>query len=372
MYEPWWKRFDWPLAAASGLLLIIGLAMLASSTLGTDQPYLKSQLLFAAVSLVAAAAILILGYSWLLRWAPVWYGGVLLLLGIVALAGHITRGAASWLTLGPFTLQPSELAKLALILMIAWMVEYAWRQQWSAWRMFVAISGLALPCLALVAWQPDMGTAAVLAVGWLTAVWLSPVDKRILLALTLAVMLIGGLSWTVMKPYQRARITTFLNPSASPLGSGYNVLQSQIAVGSGGWLGRGWGRGTQSHLNFLPEHHTDFIFASLSEEFGFAGAMLVVLLFGVVVWRGVTIAWRAADRPVVILVSCITLIIIFQAGVNMAMNVGLAPVTGIPLPLVSYGGSSLLTTIMCLAVLESVALASPRRLPTKQIDRHYG
>lgn len=362
MYEPWWKRFDWPLAVAGGLLLLIGLAMLASSTLGTDQPYFRNQLLFALFSIVVGSLLGLLGHKWALRWAPVWYGAIVVLLLTVTAFGRITRGAASWLTIGPFALQPSELAKLALVLMMAWFVGLAWRRQWNVWRMFVGMSFISLPLLLLVVMQPDLGTATVLATGWLVCVWLSPVNKRVLIALLAGLLLIGMAAWGVMEPYQRSRITTFLNPSASPLGAGYNVLQSQIAVGSGGWLGRGWGRGTQSHLNFLPEHHTDFIFASLSEEFGFFGAMLVVVLFGVVLWRGVAIAWLCQDRQTVILVGGLTFLIIFQAVVNMAMNVGLAPVTGIPLPLVSYGGSSLLTTMLSLALLQSISLTV--RLPS--------
>jgi rod shape determining protein RodA len=221
--------------------------------------------------------------------------------------------------------------------------------------------GIAIPLLALVVIQPDLGTASVLAFGWLVCLWLSPINKRYLMGMVGVVALIAVLVWLIMEPYQKARLTTFLNPSASPLGAGYNVLQSQIAVGSGHWFGQGWGRGTQSHLNFLPEHHTDFIFASLSEEFGFVGALVVVLLYGIILWRGLRLAWRARDRTTVILASGITLTLLFQALVNMAMNVGLAPVTGIPLPLVSYGGSSLLTTICSIAVLESISLQEDYR-----------
>ena len=361
MIEPWWKRFDWWIAGAGGLLLIIGLAMLASSTLGTEQPYFRSQGIFSLVGLLMFTVILLLGYRWLVRWAPVWYVAVFVLLASVTLFGQITRGASSWLTLGPFSLQPSELAKLALILAMAWFVQFAWARQWSATRVLAASIGLLLPVAGLVILQPDLGTATVLAVGWLTCVWLSPISKRHLLILAMVVVVGALAAWAIMEPYQRSRLTTFLNPQASPLGAGYNVLQSQIAVGSGGWFGRGWGRGTQSHLNFLPEHHTDFIFASLSEEFGFAGSMVVLLLFGVLLWRGVSLAWQIEDRPTVILVSGITLMLLFQAVVNMAMNVGLAPITGIPLPLVSYGGSSLITTMMSLAILESVALSGDKR-----------
>lgn len=341
--------------------MIIGVAMLISSTLGTQEPYANNQILFAIVSMAVAVALVLAGYRWLLEWAPIWYGAVLLLLGLVAIFGKVTRGAASWLAIGPFTLQPSELAKLALVVMLAWLAGYGWNRHWSTLKLFAMMVATAVPSLILVVIQPDMGTATVLAFGWLVCLWLSPINKRYLISMVGVVVLVAALAWLVMEPYQKARLTTFLNPSASPLGAGYNVLQSQIAVGSGQWFGQGWGRGTQSHLNFLPEHHTDFIFASLSEEFGFIGALVVVLLYGVVLWRGLNLAWHATDRTTVILASGITLTLLFQALVNMAMNVGLAPVTGIPLPLVSYGGSSLLTTICSIAVLESISLQERRR-----------
>lgn len=356
MYSPWWKRFDWPLAIASLLLLVIGLTMLASATLGTGEPYFTHQLLFAVASIGAAITVIILGYRWMLRWSSVWYGLVTFLLLLVVIFGAVTRGASSWLSIGPFALQPSELAKLALILLMAYVVGQAWQRDWDTRRLLLWMIGLTLPMVGLVMLQPDLGTATVLMVGWLACVWLSPVSRKVLVALLLSVVVVCAVGWLVLAPYQRDRLTTFLNPAASPLGAGYNVLQAQIAVGSGQWLGKGWGRGTQSHLNFLPEHHNDFIFASLSEEFGFAGAMTVLVLYGIIVWRGIRIAWMAEDRPSVIIASSITLIIVWQAAVNMAMNIGLAPVTGIPLPLVSYGGSSLLTTFLCLAVLESIAL----------------
>ncbi len=356
MYDSWLKRFDWPLLVASGLLLLIGLAMQASSTLGTDEPYFHNQIIFAVFSLVGAAVLLMTGYRTIWQFSPAWYGVILLLLVLVAVTGRISHGAESWLSIGSFTLQPSELAKLAIVMMMAWLVSRGWDRQWSMWRQFGIMAGTALPLIGLVVVQPDLGTATVMAVAWLACVWLSPVEKRVLLTLVGLVVVVGVAAWLVMAPYQRARITTFLDPGASPLGAGYNVLQSQIAVGSGQWLGQGWGRGTQSHLNFLPEHHTDFIFASLCEEFGLVGGLLVLGLFGVILWRGTIIAWRAKERSTVILAGGIVLTLLFQALVNMAMNVGLAPVTGIPLPLVSYGGSSLLTTVLSIAVLESIAL----------------
>jgi rod shape determining protein RodA len=357
MFEPWWKRFDWLLAIATICLLLTGLAMILSSVLGTDQPYARNQLLFSVVSLAAGGALLMMGYRWLLQWAPVWYGLVLALLVFLAIFGRITRGAASWLSIGPFALQPSEVAKLALVLMLAWLVGQAFNRAWSMWRLFAMMTLASLPLIGLIVIQPDLGTGAILMLAWLVCLWLSPVNKRILLSLVGLIVVGTIVGWLTLHQYQRARITTFLNPSASPLGAGYNVLQSQIAVGSGGWFGQGWGRGTQSHLNFLPEHHTDFIFASLSEEFGFVGALAVLVLYGIILWRGLRLAWHAPDRSTIILVSGITLTIIVQALINMAMNIGLSPVTGVPLPLVSYGGSSLLTTVASLAVLESVALS---------------
>jgi rod shape determining protein RodA len=364
MGHHWWKKIDWYLAVAGAVLLGMGLTMLASSTLGTDLPYLRNQVLFSVIGIVASGSVIILGHEWFIRWSIWLYAAIVTLLIILAGFGRITRGASSWFDIGPFSLQPSEFAKVILLLLIAWLVHKAVTNHWSRRRLFLWMGIALLPLLVLVAVQPDLGTASVLLAGWLMCAWLSPISRKALVGLGAGLLVAAVGLWLLMAPYQRERLVTFIDPAASPLGAGYNVLQSQIAVGSGGLLGRGWGRGTQSHLNFLPEHHTDFIFASLSEEFGFAGAFVMVVLFGVVVWRVLWLMWHSEDVAHVVLAGGILATLFFQATINMAMNIGLAPVTGVPLPLVSYGGSSLLTTCLMIGLLQSMyAHASTRRHP---------
>jgi rod shape determining protein RodA len=361
--EPWWKRLDWWLVTAMFVLLIMGLTMIASSTLGTSQTYFANQLLFSFVGVTLFVFIVRLPVELFIQSAPVFYGLSVLLLLIVDVFGKVTHGASSWLYLGPFALQPSELSKLGLALMLALLVKLRDQYSWSEWRYIgLSVAALLFP-LALTVIQPDFGSGAVLLVMWLVAIWVGGLSKRIVGLLAGSVILVGFLGWFRLEAYQQQRIFTFLNPTASPLGSGYNVLQSMIAVGSGRFFGQGWGRGTQGHLQFLPERHTDFIFAMLSEEWGFIGSIIIVSCFFIIAWRCLSLMWRSASSSLVLVASLSTMIL-FQAVVNIAMNIGIAPVTGIPLPLVSYGGSSLLTVLASFALLLSLALEpdNPKQL----------
>ena len=354
MRTAWWKQYDWLLIGSVLALVGLGLIMLLSVTIGTDQPYARNQMVFAAAGVAVFVVISRIDYRLMTQFSPLAYGACLLLLILVAGFAQITRGAASWLDLGFFSLQPSEFMKLALILLTAYVWAKAADRLWSGYRLLAAYILALLPPLVLILLQPDLGTALVMVAAWLGCVWMSSVSKRLLLGLAVGALSLLAVGWLFLAPYQHQRIATFINPAADPLGHGYNVLQSIIAVGSGGWWGQGWGRGTQSHLNFLPEHHTDFIFASLSEELGFAGAILVLVLYGVIFWRGTRIIWRSNSQREVIIVGGILAMLMVRTGINIAMNVGLAPVTGIPLPLVSYGGSSLLITLASLGVIHSI------------------
>lgn len=349
----WWKKWDWWLIGAMSLLICLSLIMLLSITIGSDQPYARNQVMFAVVGTVIFIVISKLDYHWLVQLAPIFYAACMLLLVVVAIFAQITRGAASWIDLGPFSLQPSEFLKLALVLFMAFIYTKLSNRQWLGWKLLGAFMvALVLPA-SLILLQPDFGTTLVIVAAWAGAVLMSPISKKLLIGLGASMLVIAIVGWLFLAPYQQQRIVTFINPAADPLGHGYNVLQSIIAVGSGGWLGQGWGRGTQSHLNFLPEHHTDFIFASLSEELGFVGSLSVLLLYGIIFWRGVRIIWHSDSQYEVMIASGLLTMLVIQTGINVAMNVGLAPVTGIPLPLVSYGGSSLLVTMASLAVIHS-------------------
>jgi rod shape determining protein RodA len=356
MYSVWWKRVDWYMVGAILGLVGVGLLMLLSTTIGTDQPYARNQLMFAGLGVGLFIAISRLDAKWVLRMSPLAYGAVVLLLVAVAIFAQVTRGAAAWLQLGPFSLQPSEFAKPVLILFLAYLFQSIESKRGSWVRLLLGYGAALVPLAVLILLQPDLGTLLVITSGWLAVVWFSPFSRWVYGGLLAAVVSGIAAAWLFLAEYQKLRILTFLSPTADPLGSGYNVLQSIIAVGSGMLLGQGWGHGTQSHLNFLPEHHTDFIFASLSEEFGFVGSVGVLLLYGVILWRGARLMWRAKDRQTLIAVSGILVMFLFQAGVNIAMNVGMAPVTGIPLPLVSYGGSSLLVTFISLGIVHRIAI----------------
>jgi len=276
----------------------------------------------------------------------------------VLVSGVVTRGAVRWLEIGAQQFQPSEFSKVALILFLASLLR---KRCGSVSRkiFLLSLASTMLP-VVLVYFQPDLGTAIILLTIWLgliIAAGLKPVN--------LFLMLAGGLGflvplWSLLKDYQRQRILNFLNPALDPLGGGYNVLQSTIAVGSGQIWGRGFGRGTQSHLQFLPEYHTDFIFASLSEEWGFVGSTLLLLFFAVLLLRILVIAREARDDFGSLLVVGVFSFLLPQVFINTGMNLGLMPITGIPLPLVSYGGSSLWVTMMALGLVQSVAMRRKR------------
>ena len=209
---------------------------------------------------------------------------------------------------------------------------------------------------ALVMSQPDLGTAMVLSFIWLAMVLSTKVQKKYLAAIFVAAAVTMPLAIGFLQPYQKARLVTFFNPTANPLGSGYNVVQSTIAVGSGQWLGRGLASGSQSQLNFLPSQHTDFIFAVLAEKLGFVGALLLLFLFAALLLRGLIVAWRARDRFGMFLAIGIVAMLLFHMFINVGMNIGIMPVTGIPLPFVSYGGTSLVIGMASVGILESIAV----------------
>jgi len=288
---------------------------------------------------------------------PTYLVGVALLVA-VALAGDVVNGARRWLHVGVARFQPSEMMKLALPLMLAW---YFHKNE-STLRMrdfAVAALLLAVPVL-LIARQPDLGTAVLVAAAGCYAIFFAGIGWK-----TIAVLGVLGLAsllplWGMMHDYQRRRILTLIDPTQDPLGAGYHTIQSTIAVGSGGITGKGWLQGTQTHLEFIPEKHTDFIFAVFSEEFGLIGNVILLTLYALVIARGLMIAANAATFFSRLLAATITLMFFTYAFVNMGMVSGILPVVGVPLPFVSYGGTALLTLFIGIGILMSVQ--SHRRL----------
>jgi rod shape determining protein RodA len=354
-----WKNFDWILAIVTLLLVVIGILVLYSITFkaaDVASPVdARNQIVFAFIGLAAMLVAATVDYHLLAKLSWWLYGLALVLLGIVMVAGHTALGATRWINLGFFQFQPSEMAKLVLIILLAkFMADNHEQMERLPYLLFSL--GLTLVPMALVLAQPDLGTGLVLIAIWGVMVLVSRARLFHLgLLMGLAAVLIP-LGLPHLKPYQRDRLLTFLHPTADPLGTGYNVVQSTIAVGSGQTFGRGLAAGSQSQLNFLPSQHTDFIFAVLAEKLGFVGAVLLLLLFVALLFRGLVIAYRARDRFGFFVATGLVTMFLFHIFVNVGMNVGIMPVTGIPLPFVSYGGTSLLVGLVGIGMLESIAV----------------
>jgi rod shape determining protein RodA len=353
--------FDWMLVVAPILLMSVGTIMIyntTSTTPGIDTSDLLHdltfrQLVYALVGLTALFTLSVLDYRTYaaLRW-PI-YAVTIGLLGVVLAIGQITHGAQRWIDFSFFQLQPSELSKMLIVLVLAKFLADHVREM-SQWRqLFVSIALVGLP-IGLVYFEPDLGTALVLAFIWLIMVLAAGLSWKQLAVLGVIGVVLLPLIWLTMQPYQRDRVFSFLNPSADPLGSGYNVTQARIATGSGGFWGRGVGFGTQSQLRFLRIRHTDFIFSVIGEELGFWGGVFLFLMFLFIILRMLRAA-LICQAPFGRLIAIgFAAALFFQSFVNLGMNLGLMPVTGIPLPFVSSGGSSLVTYLMMIGIVESI------------------
>lgn len=353
------KNFDLPLLLVSGLLLILGITLQYTSSL--SNPTLSifwRQLVFASIGVVVLLFMANYNYHTLARVNRGTYVVLIVLLLVVLLFGRQIRGSSRWISLGFFQLQPAELAKLIVVIGLArWF--YLFRGQINAWRNVIITFLLAAVPAGLVLVEPDLGSSLVILAVWFGILLVSPISKKRLLILALCGVLAAGAAWQfALHDYQRSRLETFLDPNLDPKGTGYNVRQALISVGSGQLFGRGLGRGLQSQLRFLPERQTDFIFATAAEEIGFVGSAIVVVLYALLMLRILIIAGRARDDLGKYLSYGVFFLFFFQASVNIAMNIGIAPVTGIPLPLLSYGGSSLLVTMLALGLIHNISWQS--------------
>lgn len=295
---------------------------------------------------------------------PIYILGVLLLVG-VALFGDVSKGARRWLNIGVARIQPSELMKIAMPLMLAWYFQC--REGMLRVRDFFVAAGLLLVPVGLIAKQPDLGTAVLVAAAGFYVLFFAGLAWRLILPFAVVgivgivtIVAMGdticqpGVEWPGMREYQKHRVCTLLDPTSDPLGKGFHIIQSTIAIGSGGILGKGWGSGTQTHLDFLPERHTDFIFAVLTEEFGLVGALFLVVMYILLIFRGLFIAAGAPTLFSRLLAGALTLIFFTYAFVNMGMVSGILPVVGVPLPFVSYGGTALVTLCLGVGMLMSI------------------
>ena len=331
------------------VLLLLGAGLLTLSSAAPGGEFVR-QLAFLGVGLAASGVMIWLGKRRILRFVPHLYVASMALLVLVQLFGTRVNGAKSWLYLGPLPgFQPSELAKLALILALAAVLH---ERPIAGPMGYLRPLALLLPPFALVFLEPDLGSALVLAAIGGGMMLVRGLPWRHLAAFGLVfVVLFPSVVWPSLAPHQRTRLVSFMNPAADPQGSGYQVIQSTIAIGSGGLTGKGWGQGTQSQLGFIPYRHTDFIFPVLAEEGGFLAAVVLLILYGLLFWRLVAMASECLyERDQLIIMGVLTLIG-FQVLVNVGVTLGLAPVTGITLPLVSYGGTSLVSTMVALTLV---------------------
>jgi rod shape determining protein RodA len=353
-------NIDWVLVALVFILGAWGLITVYSATHGRlethlDDLYLK-QIYWFGAGLVLMVLVTLLDYQYLSRGAYLFLALGILLLVAVWSFGRVASGARRWLTLGPLSFQPSELVKIFLILSFARYFTMTRRNGRLRLRDLLLPLAMVLIPFALIAKQPDLGTALVLFLVACTLIFASGFPLKILLSLTGAGLVALPVGWHFLKDYQKVRVITLLNPNFDPLGAGYHSWQSKIAIGSGGFWGKGLLAGTQSGLNFLPEKHTDFIFAVFAEEWGFIGAAVLIVLYMALVLRGISIAYMSKDRLGCFIATGVVSMLSVYILFNVGMTVGLTPVVGLPLPLFSYGGSSMLATMVAVGLLLNIRM----------------
>ncbi|TCS72114.1 cell elongation-specific peptidoglycan biosynthesis regulator RodA [Sulfuritortus calidifontis] len=345
-------HIDRPLAGLLGLLLLLSIVTVFSAS-NTSLDKLTDHLINISIALTAMVAISHVPPQRLMQFVlPAYILGVILLVG-VAVAGEVVNGARRWLHIGVTRIQPSELMRLAVPMMVAWYLHY--RQETLNTRHYATAAVLLLIPVGLILRQPDLGTALMISASGVYVLFLGGLSWRIIAG---GIVMAGAalpFAWHFLHDYQRQRVLTLLDPSSDPLGAGYHIIQSTIAVGSGGMAGKGWLNGSQAHLDFLPERTTDFIFAVFSEEFGLLGNLILLLLYGAIIYRGLALAAVAPSLFGRLLAGSIVLTFFTYAFVNMGMVSGILPVVGVPLPLVSYGGTSMLSVLIGFGIVMSAA-----------------
>jgi len=375
------KRVDWALFAAVLALSLYGLVMVYSATrapeaagIAPPSQFAQKQVIWLVIGLGAFFITLVWEYEAIARWHVLCYGAVVLILLAVLTAGHTAMGGSRWIALGSFRLQPSEFAKIAVILSLA---AFLSRRGDAVQRLPLLLKSLLIAAgpVLLVLVQPDFGTALVVIAIWFGVLYLSGAKPAHLAAVFATGLLLFLVMWNMdrlpldrvrpaavgralahvrLKDYQKRRLTIFMDPQSDPLGSGYHIIQSRLAIGSGEVVGRGLLHGTQSRLRFIPERHTDFIFSVVGEELGLVGAAAMLMLYFFLFWRGLRIATRARDPLGMLLAAGAASMLIFHTIVNIGMSVNIMPITGIPLPFVSYGGSNMLASFVAFGLLQNV------------------
>ncbi|MGB9751088.1 MAG: rod shape-determining protein RodA [Roseiflexus castenholzii] len=360
-----WRDYNFPLFLCVVILLIFGAAMVYSATLRDPltQGYFSRHLVNLLVGCAAMAVMTVIDYHFFEAWIVPFYLGAVALLGLVLAIGQVSSGAQSWIDLGVRTFQPSEPVKLLVILALAAYWSRNERQP-SAWRVFITSLILVGIPTVLVFLQPDFGTAMVFGAIWLAMALAAGVRWQQFVVLFVAALPAAMYGWThILRPYQRDRLLIFIDPlkyDPELKQGGWNIMQSLTAIGSGGLTGRGWTHGLLSQGNYLPVQYSDFIFAITGEELGFIGATLLLVFLGVTVWQALTVAQAARDSFGRLIATGIAAMLLCHVLVNVGMNMSIMPITGIPLPFISYGGSFTLTTLAAVGLLQSIALRRRR------------
>jgi rod shape determining protein RodA len=358
-----WTIFDAQLVIYASLLAVIGIVM--AYTNSGDTPLAAGTtftrgLLWLALAIVAFVLATAFDYRWLRTFAWPLYGATLALLALTLFVGTGVGGVARWIPIGPLQFQVSELAKIGVIVTLAGFLSGRQERLGNLSTILVALL-LVAPAVALVLLQPDLGTSLVFGAILVGMLFLSGASLRWLAVLIGAIVAALPFIWTyVLRDYQKQRLISFLDPTADPQGSGYQLIQSQIAVGSGGWFGKGLTNGSQNQNDFLPVQSTDFVSAVLAEELGFLGMIVVLALFCALLWRVLRVGWRSSDPFGVSFAAGVAAMILFQVFINLGMVIGIMPITGIPLPFITHGGASLISIALGLGILQSINLRQAR------------
>lgn len=350
------KNIDWILIGLLLLNSVIGVTFIYSSSHYQPGSYYLKQILWIFLSFILLFLLLSVDYKMLISLSVYFYIIALGLLVGVLLFGKLVAGARSWIKLPFIQFQPSELMKIGLILILAYVfAKFAW--EYISWKKGLLTTALTTIPVLMVALQPDLGTAFSYIPIFLSALILAGINRKMIIYILVFTLVLGVFVWSFgLKDYQKKRLTTMFSPEKDPLGSGYHVLQSKIAIGSGGFLGKGYKKGTQSQLRFLPARHTDFIFSVIGEEFGFLGVLSVLFTYFLLLFRLFQSIGQSRDRAGVYLIFMVAVMIAYQFFINVMMIIGLFPITGTPLPLLSYGGSSLLTTYLGISLVLNVKM----------------
>ena len=355
------KNFDFTLLLATLAIIASSCAMIFSASSG-GAGLVEKQVMWAILGLIGAAVVASIDHTLYHRYVGKFYIIMIFALIAVLKLGHSAKGAQRWIGVGSFQVQPSEFAKIIMIIALAVFLVRRQEESRSMKTFLHSLAYLAVPTL-LIFKQPDLGTSLVLFSIWIVMIFVMGTDIKNILLFAGVGLVFGLVAWNtpgLLKDYQKNRVITFVDPTADPLGSGYHVTQSRIAIGSGQMLGKGFMKGTQRELNFIPEQHTDFIFTVVGEETGFVGAAGLVLLYLVILWRGLNIMAATEDATGRAIAAGVVGMFLFHIFINLGMTLGVMPVTGVPLPMFSYGGSSLMANMMAIGLLEGISMRRHR------------